>query len=470
MAARWSECPSVRAGTGACPDNRSVQSSVVDWLTLRHAEYRLTPGARMPLKFLHFADTHLGQETYGRMDPSTGLHTRLTDFSGCLHQVIDQALEAGIDAALFAGDAYRNCYPSPTHQQLFAAAIGRLVSAEVPVVMITGNHDIPVAFGRATALDIYDTLGGQLVQVATTPQVIRVETRSGPLQVACLPWPSLSRLRSDAQLIDADDDALRRRLQDLCEDEIRDLASQLDPALPGVLLGHLAAENAVFSGSEKTALAGGDPTVSRGVLADPRFDYVALGHLHRHQDVNHGGRPAVVYSGSIERLDFGEARDPKGACLVTIGDGPAAAERETVWRHIAVAARPMLAIEIAVPPETDATAWIVERLADHDVDDAIVRVRYTCDDDQAASLDIAAMRRALEDAHVVAGLIRERPPESRRPRVEVTEHHGVQDALARYLETRPELAPRRDEIQAAAETLERELASSEAAGLEEQSP
>ncbi len=248
------------------------------------------------------------------------------------------------------------------------------------------------------------------------------------------------------------------------------MAAALDPAVPAVLLGHLAAENAVFSGSEKTALAGGDPTLSRGVLADQRFDYVALGHLHRHQDVNPGARPPVVYAGSIERLDFGEARDPKGACLVTIGDGPAAAERLTTYRHVTVASRPMLQLEIAVPPETDATSWLVSRLGEHDLSGAIVRLRYTCDDDQAASLDLAALRRVLEPAHIVAGLIRERPAEERRPRVEVTEHHGLQDALARYLQTRPELAPRRGEIQAAAAELERELAASEAAGLEEQSP
>lgn len=424
----------------------------------------------MPLTLLHFADTHLGQETYGRMDPATGLHTRLTDFSASLHQVVDAALEAQVDVALFAGDAYRNCYPSPTHQQLFAAALGRLVSAQVPVVMVAGNHDLPVAYGRATALDIYDTLGGDGVKVATRPGMFRIETRSGALQVACLPWPTLSRLRAHADLADCDDDELRRRLRDLCESEIGSLAAALDPAVPGVLLGHVAAENAVFSGSEKTALAGGDPTLSRGVLADPRFDYVALGHLHRHQDVNHGSRPPVVYAGSIDRLDFGEARDPKGACLVTIGDGPTPAERETVFRHVAANVRPMLLIEIAVPPETDATSWMVERLAQHELDGAIVRVRYTCDEDQAASLNVAAIRRALEPAHVVAGLIRERPAEERRPKVEVTEHHGLMDALARYLETRPELAPRREAIQAAAEELERELSESEAAGLEEQSP
>jgi len=101
-------------------------------LTCPSATARLARGVAMPMTLLHFADTHLGQETYGRMDPATGLHTRLTDFSRCLHQVVDASLEAGVDAALFAGDAYRNCYPSPTHQQLFAAAIGRWCRRECP--------------------------------------------------------------------------------------------------------------------------------------------------------------------------------------------------------------------------------------------------------------------------------------------------------------------------------------------------
>jgi len=57
------------------------------------------------MKILHFADLHLGVESYGRIDPATGLSTRLLDFLSTLDQVVDYALKNKVDLALFCGDA-----------------------------------------------------------------------------------------------------------------------------------------------------------------------------------------------------------------------------------------------------------------------------------------------------------------------------------------------------------------------------
>ncbi len=75
------------------------------------------------LKILHLADIHIGMENYGRIDPNTGLHIRLLDFTKSLEFVVNKGIEEKVDAVLFAGDAYRTCTPSPTHQQLFASQL-----------------------------------------------------------------------------------------------------------------------------------------------------------------------------------------------------------------------------------------------------------------------------------------------------------------------------------------------------------
>ncbi|NUQ01713.1 MAG: exonuclease SbcCD subunit D [Armatimonadetes bacterium] len=416
----------------------------------------------MALRLLHLADTHIGVETYGRIDPATGRHTRLQDFADSLNKAVDLGLDAKVDACLFAGDAYRTCYPSPTHQQVFAAAMGRLVAAGVPIVMVAGNHDLPVAFGRATSLDIFKTLTGERVQVATRPGLCRVETAAGPLQVACLPWPTMAVLRAADQAVSRTDDETRRELERLCEEAIASQAAELDAAVPAVLLGHITAADAVFAGSEQVALRGGDVTLSRGVLANSRFDYVALGHIHRFQDLNQGHRPAVVYPGSIDRIDFAEANDPKGVCLVTIGDGASPAERETRYEHCLLPVRPFLPISLAVPPEAEITPWMTARLAPLRLDGAVVRIRYSCTDEQYGNLDLPEVRRAVDWAHLVAGVIRERPRQEVRPRVEVTEQQTVAEALARYLDTRPELQPWREDLVALSAEIERELTASEA--------
>ena len=85
---------------------------------------------------------------------------------------------------------------------------------------------------------------------------------------------------------------------------IQDFAQKLNPKIPAILCSHLTVSSGIFSGSEKRAVYGNDPVLLPSQLAIEPFDYVALGHLHRYQNLNKDGYPAVVYSGSIERVDF----------------------------------------------------------------------------------------------------------------------------------------------------------------------
>ena len=140
------------------------------------------------MKLLHFSDLHIGVENYGRADPETGLSTRLLDFLAAFDELVDFAVETRVDAVLFAGDAYKSRDPSQTHQREFARRIARLASQDIPVYLVTGNHDLPSVSGRATALEIFPTLAVERVFVADRLSTITMPTRSGPLQVVGLPW------------------------------------------------------------------------------------------------------------------------------------------------------------------------------------------------------------------------------------------------------------------------------------------
>ncbi len=131
------------------------------------------------IKFLHFADIHLGVESYGRIDTQTGLSSRLIDFIKTLSTAIDIALEERVDFALFCGDAYKNNSPNPTHQREFAKQIFRLSQAGVPTVLINGNHDNPLTFGRASSLDIFQTLHIANTVVVTEPTLLNFPTSKG---------------------------------------------------------------------------------------------------------------------------------------------------------------------------------------------------------------------------------------------------------------------------------------------------
>src|ERR1700730_1177980 len=137
----------------------------------------------MPLKIAHLADTHIGMENYGRMNPETGLNQRLHDFLNSLDQAIEGAIEAKVDLIVFAGDIYKTRDPTPTHQREFARRIHRLSTAGIQTMIVAGNHDIPMSAGRATSVDIFNALEIPSVTVARRMGTHVIETRAGPVQI-----------------------------------------------------------------------------------------------------------------------------------------------------------------------------------------------------------------------------------------------------------------------------------------------
>jgi len=78
------------------------------------------------VKIIHFADLHLGVESYGRIDPESGLSSRFLDFLIAFNQLVDYAIKNKVDLVLFCGDAYKSRDPSQTQQREFAKRIKRL--------------------------------------------------------------------------------------------------------------------------------------------------------------------------------------------------------------------------------------------------------------------------------------------------------------------------------------------------------
>ncbi len=416
----------------------------------------------MEIKFLHFADAHIGVENHGRLDPSTGLHTRLQDFVNCLRFAFEEAIAEEVDLVVFAGDAYRSCDPTPTQQREFAGLIKMFSEARIPVVLVAGNHDTPVAFGKASSLDIFSTLNIPNFYVATKKdELFTIQTRSGSVQVACLPWLQRGRLAAKAEYQDLTPEQLVERLQHLGEEIIEGFVRRLDARFPAILVAHLAAADAAFSGSEQTAIIGRDPVFLTGTLANPAFDYVALGHIHKFQDLNPNGRPSVVYPGSIERIDFGEQEEPKGVCLVTIHNSDASSEavpsREVEYRFLQTPARRFKTILVNVGDGADPTTAITNEILRHSLDDAVVRIFYEIQGSREVVIDVKAVKQALKNAFLLSSISPLPKPSVRNPRASISEHTGLKDALHAYLSNHPELACLEDDLQAGAAKLEFEL-------------
>lgn len=421
----------------------------------------------MGIKFLHIADSHIGVEKYGRIDPDTGLHTRLQDFVRSLRFAFEKALDEQVDLVIFSGDAYRTCDPTPTHQREFASAVQMLIDAGVPVVMITGNHDAPVALGKASSIDIFSALEIDDVAIVSESKVVTVHTKSGPVQVACLPWLHRSQLLAKTAYRDLTQEQTIDALEEIGAQIIDRLAKSIDPNYPAILAAHVAAAAATFSGSEQTAIIGRDPVFLTSTLANPAFDYVALGHIHKFQDLNMDGWPHVVYSGSLERIDFGEEADAKGVCIVTIQDPksprPENAEkamprREVGYRFVSIPARPFVTYRVVVKEGEDPTAAILKEIGPLVREDAIVRVIYDLQSKQEDTVDLKAVKQALAGAFLVASIVPKPRIREDMRRADVSEDMAVRESLHAYIQNHPELEEREEKLQAGASTLEEELA------------
>ena len=387
------------------------------------------------MRILHFSDLHIGVENYSRTDPDSGLPTRLLDFLAALDELVEYAVNEDVDLVLFAGDAYKGRDPSQTQQREFAKRLARLSGAGIQTFLLVGNHDLPQPVGRATAVDIFRTLDVPNVTVGDRMHTYTVATRSGPLQIISLPWPNRSRLLSRDEGRGMSLDEVTAAIERICTEGVQREISKLNPGMPAVFTAHVTI-NGASTGTEQNMMLGRDHTLYPSVVHRPEFDYVGLGHIHKHQVLREG--PTVAYSGSLQRVDFSEEGDTKGFCVVDLDPSAQPGKRMTGFQFQPVAARRFLTIESRVPDGVlDPTTQVLEDIGRIDVAEAVVRLTIHVSPEMEPLLRDADIQKALEPAHYVASINREVPRE-RRQRVPSGTAEGMtpMDALDLYLKSR----------------------------------
>ena len=397
------------------------------------------------MRIIHFADLHIGVENYSRTDPETGLSTRLLDFLSALDQLVDYALTHKADLVLLAGDAYKSRDPNQTQQREFARRLSTLSSAGIPVFLLVGNHDLPNALGRATAIEIFNTLDVPRLHVGDEIANYLVETRSGPLQITALPWPKRSALLTREDTRGLSIEKVNERLQAILTQDIRTLSEKLDPNVPSILAAHVTVHGAKL-GSERAMMLGQDHSLRPSDLHLPAYDYIALGHIHKHQVVR--DNPLMVYAGSLQRVDFGEENDPKGFCVIDLDAHRPQGRRLTNFQFEEVAARAFTTIDVNLPPITpDPTKEVLRAIQRSSIDDAIVRLRISLTADQSVRLRMGEIREALQPAHHVAS-IQTNVSDERRARLPADAARNLDtiSALSRYLESRNTDSRRRENL------------------------
>ena len=401
------------------------------------------------IKILHLSDIHMGSGfSHGRLNPKTGLNTRLEDFMGSLSLCIDRAIASPVDLVLFGGDAFPDATPPPFVHEAFASQFRRLADANIPTVLLVGNHDQHSQGNGGVSLSIYRTLAVPGFIVGDRLTTHHITTRNGDIQVITLPWLTratlLTRPETEGLSLSGVNELLINRLEPVLEGEIR----QLDTSVPTVLLAHLMADRASL-GAERFLAVGKGFTVPLSLLNRPQFEYVALGHVHKHQNLNPSNDPPIVYPGSIDRVDFSEEKEDKGYVLIEVAKG------EVKWEFCPLPVRPFRSIEVDVSEAENPQKELLKALKKHDIQEAVIRLVYKIRSEQLELINTNQLDEALKPAHsysIRAELISQltRP---RLPELGVGNQLDPMEALKAYIDNKTDLRDIVDDMLEAAQLL-----------------
>ena len=370
------------------------------------------------IKILHFADAHIDMARQGQLDTKTGLPIRVMDFLKSLDTIVETAIAEKVDLVVFSGDAYRDRTPAPTYQREWGRRLMRLSRAGIPTLLLIGNHDVSPAQTRAHAMQEYDTLSPEFLHVVSKPCLLGPEELDGvQVQVVAIPWITRSGLAASLNGGEGEARDLALEIENAIDNLIREFVQKLDPDLPTILAAHASVTGAKL-GQERYIMIGRDVMLQPGLLRNPAFDYVALGHIHLFQDLNEGAQPPIVYPGSIERVDFGESNDIKGFVLAEIEKG------NTRYQFRRLNTRPYIECYTQVSGEERLMDKLLEALPEAgEMKDAIVRLTIDFPRELEPLID---ERRLQEKAVEAFQFVLYRRP-SDRPRGRIGDSHETEN-------------------------------------------
>lgn len=316
------------------------------------------------MKFIHFADAHIGVGADSPIDGATGLPGRILDFLDSMDGMINFAEDEKVDFIIFAGDMYHRCNPTPTIVREVSKRVVRM-SSLCPVIMIPGNHDTPGSRDKATAVDIFSTLKVNNVHILDDYGVRPIDG----LWVTSFPMPIRRHLLTDAELKRPGNALFKQRIKDL----INHLGDKVGDAFPSVFLGHFSLNGAVY-GSERDMVIGDVAEVNAEWVTYGAWEYIALGHIHKQQQIGN-----AAYSGSLDRVSFHEESDPKGFMLVTLDDG-------MLPEFVEIDTRPWVTIRVNAENTRHPTAKVIKKITGKNLQGAIVRVLVEVDEGAQSSI------------------------------------------------------------------------------------
>jgi exonuclease SbcD len=379
----------------------------------------------MSIKFIHTADVHFGIENYGYVDGKSGLHSRLIDFKKSFDCCIERAIEEDVDLFVFAGDAYKNSNPSPTHQRILLQCLQPLIKKNIPIIIVVGNHDHPGNFFKAHALDVFHFIKYEKCHIFSEIGQILLQTKNGPLQIVAVPWPIKSSL--DRHSIKNFND-ISENIKKKTKSQIKKISDSISSDIPSILIGHIFLEKGFLAGSEREFIVGKDPIFSISDLCHEKFDYIALGHLHKHQNLATETSCPIVYCGSPDRIDFGEKDDEKGFCLVEIKN-----KKNVKFNFIKIKTRNFFEIKLDFESEESMKDEIENYKKKIEINGAIIKIIYSTKENITIIPTFSFFQKSFSEAWYIADIQCINTKKSSRDRaIKICKEKSITDMIQEY--------------------------------------
>jgi exonuclease SbcD len=261
------------------------------------------------MRFLHTADWHIGKTLFGR--------SRLDEQEQVVAEILDIARREQTDCVLLAGDVFESFAPTGDAERVVCDVLAEFAGAGIATAVVGGNHDHPRRLAALRKL-------GNPLKIFIRPDpatpanggVISLQKNGEVAQIAVLPWVPEFKIVDICQMMNPEDtwyEAYSDNVAAMC----RQLATGFSEETINILVGHLFAYGAETSGSERAVHITQPYAVKPAQL--PQAQYIALGHIHKPQEVGSSSR--CFYSGSPLQLDFGERDQQKRVVIVDVKAG-----------------------------------------------------------------------------------------------------------------------------------------------------
>jgi exonuclease SbcD len=265
----------------------------------------------MSIKILHTSDWHIGKELH---------KVELTeDMDRFFTWLIDFIRDNDVDVLLMSGDLFDQANPTQLDMKQYYAFLEKMIPLECRIVLTGGNHDSPAVLNAPKdllQLLKIDVVGGAPESVEEL--FVEYQKDEQSVVIAAVPFLRDRDIRKSVAGETYNDkiEQIRDGLKTYFENVNAHYKANYE-GLPFVIMGHLYAQGAAVSDSERDIQIGNQAGVDSSIFGD-QANYVALGHIHKPQEVGH---PNIRYSGSPIPMSFSEKSDQKEIVLLEFEAG-----------------------------------------------------------------------------------------------------------------------------------------------------